>query len=52
MAYPILSKMMSMLTTTGANIFLICIGIVFIIFSIVYISIYSITARTYYRIVS
>ena len=52
MAYPILSKMMSMLTTTGANIFLICIGVVFVIFSIVYISIYSITARTYYRIVS
>ena len=52
MAYPILSKMMSMLTTTGANIFLICIGVVFVIFSIIYISIYSITARTYYRIVS
>ncbi|MBR4343195.1 MAG: hypothetical protein IKP88_10925 [Lachnospiraceae bacterium] len=52
MAYPILSKMMSMLTTTGANIFLICIGVVFLIFSIVYISIYSITAKTYYRIVS
>ena len=49
-AYSILSKIMSLLTTT--NIFLLCTGIVFVIFSLIYVAIYSLTARTYYRIVS
>ena len=49
-AYSILSKIMSLLTTT--HIFLLCTGIVFVIFSLIYVTIYSITARTYYRIVS
>ena len=49
-AYSILSKIMALLTTT--NIFLLCTGIVFVIFSLIYITIYSITARTYFKIVS
>ena len=49
-AYSILSKIMALLTTT--NIFLLCTGIVFVIFSLIYVAIYSLTARTYYRIVS
>ena len=49
-AYSILSKIMALLTTT--HIFLLCTGIVFVIFSLIYTAIYSLTARTYFRIVS
>lgn len=49
-AYPILSKIMALLTST--HIFLLCTGIVFVVFSLIYVTIYSFTARTYYRIVS
>lgn len=50
-AFPMITKLMAMLSVFGAEILLPCLGIVFAVFALVYVVIYSITAKTYYKIV-
>lgn len=50
-AFPILLKLLKILMLTNSMLFLICTIITFAVFSIVYIVVYKLTAKTYYKIV-
>ncbi len=50
-AFPILTKLLHVLFIPRDTIFLICTICSFVAFSLIYLAIYSITARTYYKIV-
>lgn len=50
-ASPILLRLMKLLLLASDSLFFICLAITFAIFAIVYILIYTGTARTYYKIV-
>ena len=50
-AFPMITRLMAMLSVFGAEILLPCLGVVFAVFALVYTVIYSITAKTYYKIV-
>jgi len=50
-AYPIISKMMLMLSNYGAELLLPTMGVVYAVFAVVYIVIFKVTAGTYYKIV-
>ncbi len=51
-AFPILTKLLSMLNMHNTCIYAKCVIVCFMAFAVVYIVIYSMTARTYYKIVS
>ena len=50
-AFPLLDKMLHLLLMTSDSIFILCSGIVFVVFTVIYVLIYSATAKTYYKIV-
>ena len=50
-ASPILVRLMKLLLLASDSLFFICLAIIFAIFGVVYILIYTGTARTYYKIV-
>ena len=50
-AYRLVKKLINLITIGGGNSLLLCAGIVFVVFSMIYIVIYSVTAKTYYKIV-
>lgn len=50
-AYPMVKNIMKLFALASEQMLLACIGVVFAIFAIVYIIIYRITAKTYYKIV-
>lgn len=50
-AFPILLKLLKILMLTNSMLFLICTIVTFAVFSIVYIIVYKLTAKTYYKIV-
>lgn len=50
-AFPIITKLLRMLNLTNVNLFAICTLASILIFTVFYIIVYAITARTYYRIV-
>lgn len=51
-AFPMLSRMFTVLSITNYNLFLVCTLVSFGVFAILYLIVYSLTARTYYKIVS
>lgn len=51
-AFPIIKRLLFILELTQTGLFLICTIIVFLVFAVIYVTIYSLTARTYYKIVS
>lgn len=51
-AFPIISRFLKLLAMTNIKGFVICLIGTFIVFAIVYILVYFLTARSYYRIVS
>lgn len=51
-AFPIIKRLLLILELTQTGLFLICTIVVFLVFAVIYIAIYSLTARTYYKIVS
>lgn len=51
-AFPMISRMLSMLNMTNVTLYLITTGVSFIAFAVIYIIIYLITAKAYYKIVS
>ena len=50
-AFRLLANMLHLLLLANTGFFAMCAAIVFVIFVVVYIMIYSITAKTYYKIV-
>ena len=50
-AYRLVKKLINLITIGGGNSLLLFAGIVFVVFSMIYIVIYSVTAKTYYKIV-
>lgn len=51
-AFPLLSRLLALLNLYRTGLYMSCTAICFIIFGIMYICIYALTAKTYYRIVS
>jgi putative ABC transport system permease protein len=50
-AFPMLTKLLRMLLLSKISLFVLCTVITFLAFLLVYVVIYSLTARTYYKIV-
>lgn len=51
-AYPIVSKLLMMMNLLNTKLHIACIAGCYLIFAVMYILIYGLTAKTYYRIVS
>ena len=51
MAFPILLKLLKILMLTNTSLFVTCTLITLLVFGVVYVTVYMLTARTYYRIV-
>ncbi|MBR4131528.1 MAG: FtsX-like permease family protein [Oscillospiraceae bacterium] len=50
-AFPILLKLLKILMLTNTQLFVVCTLITLAVFALVYAAVYSLTARTYYKIV-
>lgn len=50
-AFPILLKLLRILMLSNTNLFIICTVITFAVFACVYIAVYLLTSKTYYKIV-
>ncbi|MDO5519784.1 MAG: ABC transporter permease [bacterium] len=51
-AFPLISKLLTLLNMMNTKLYIVCVGSCFVIFAVVYVIIYSLTARMYYKIVS
>lgn len=51
-AFPIIAKILMMLNMENRSLYLTCTALCFLVFALLYVAIYGLTARTYYRIVS
>lgn len=51
-AFPAISVLLSALNMTNVRLYLICTAVCFLVFMVMYVLIYSLTAKTYYKIVS
>lgn len=50
-AFPILNRMLHLILLSSTSLFIICTLITYAIFALIYVIIYSMTAKTYYKIV-
>ena len=50
-AFPMVLKMLKLLLLSRSALFILCTGATFLVFALVYVVIYSVTAKTYYKIV-
>ena len=51
-AFPMISLILALLNMTNVSLYLVCTVICFLVFAGMYVVVYSLTARTYYKIVS
>lgn len=51
-AFPMFNKILIIMNMENTEMYAVCTGICFLVFAAMYVMIYSVTARTYYRIVS
>lgn len=51
-AFPMFNKILIIMNMENTEMYAVCTGICFLVFAAMYVVIYSVTARTYYRIVS
>lgn len=51
-AFPMMSQILALLNLTNINLYIACTVGCFLVFAVMYVVIYAVTARTYYRIVS
>lgn len=51
-AFPLITLVLALLNMINVRLFLICTIICFLVFVVMYVTIYSLTAKTYYKIVS
>ena len=50
-AFPMLLRLLRLLLLSSTGLFVACTAVTFAVFALVYVAIYSVTARTYYKIV-
>ena len=50
-AFPMVSRMLQLFSLQNTRLFALCVIITFMIFAVVYVVVYLLTARTYYKIV-
>ncbi len=50
-AFPLLKKLLNLLLLSNTALFVICTVITFLVFALVYVMIYGVTAKSYYKIV-
>ena len=51
-AFPIINRLLHLILLSSTGLFVVCTLITFAIFAVIYVIIYSMTARTYYKIVN
>ncbi len=51
-AFPLISRLLMLLQLSNTKLFVACTGVCFLVFAVMYIFVYNLTAKTYYRIVS
>ena len=51
-AFPLISKLLVLMQLTNTKLFIACTGACFLVFAVMYVFVYNLSARTYYRIVS
>ncbi|MDE6968812.1 MAG: FtsX-like permease family protein [Eubacterium sp.] len=51
-AFPLISRLLALLNFVNSRLYIMCTGISFLVFAGMYVIIYVLTARVYYRIVS
>ena len=51
-AFPLISKLLVLMQLTNTKLLIACTGACFLVFAVMYVFVYNLTARTYYRIVS
>lgn len=51
-AFPIINKLLALLNLLNVQLFLTCTVVCYVLFAVMYLLIYLLTARTYYKIVS
>lgn len=51
-AFPLIARILELLYLTNTKLYVMCTGVSFLVFALMYVCIYIVTARVYYRIVS
>ncbi len=51
-AFPMIYRILQLMALQNVGLYLLCTGITFLVFAVLYGFIYSLTARTYYKIIS
>ncbi len=51
-AFPLISKILALLNLMNTGLYIACTGVCFLVFAVMYVLIYLLTAKTYYKIVS
>lgn len=51
-AFPIINRLLHLILLSSTSLFVICTLITFAVFALIYVIIYSLTAKTYYKIVN
>lgn len=51
MAFPMLQRLLTLFSLTNTSLFMGCVAVTFLLFAGVYVLVYSLTAKQYYRIV-
>ncbi len=51
-AFPLVSKILMLLNLANTSLYILCTAVCFVIFAIIYVTIYLLTAKSYYKIVS
>ncbi len=51
-AFPLISRILALMNFINTRLYVICTGVTFLAFAVMYVVIYAVTARVYYRIVS
>ena len=51
-AFPLISRLLALMNFVNTKLYIMCTGVSFLVFALMYIVIYVLTARVYYRIVS
>ena len=51
-AFPLITKLLAILNLLNVQLYMICTVVCFLVFAVMYLLIYLLTAKTYYKIVS
>ena len=51
-AFPLISKLLALLNLMNTGLYIACTAVCFLVFAVMYVLVYLLTAKTYYKIVS